>query len=45
VAVDSGHIYWANDAPGTINEASLDGSNPQALITGQSEPAGVAAGP
>jgi hypothetical protein len=52
VAVDSSHVYWADldlgttGHDGTINEASLpDGSNPQALITGQNLPSGVAVGP
>jgi hypothetical protein len=33
VAVDSSHIYWT-DANG-INEANLDGSNPQLLVSAQ----------
>jgi Abnormal spindle-like microcephaly-assoc'd, ASPM-SPD-2-Hydin len=40
-------LYWTDFSngtfsSGTINEASLDGSNPQALITGQNGPFGVA---
>jgi hypothetical protein len=42
VAVDSTHLYWANNSVGTIVEAGLDGSNPQVIATGQSSPIGVA---
>jgi hypothetical protein len=47
VAVDSGHIYWANGVPttGTINKAGLDGTGVTTLATGQQEPRGVAVGP
>jgi hypothetical protein len=40
--VDSSHLYWANAGDGTISEAGLDGSNPQAIVTGQENPNGVA---
>jgi hypothetical protein len=36
------HLYWASNSPGTINEANLDGSNPQTLITDHGSPIGVA---
>jgi len=36
-----GHLYWA--AGGSIWEAGLDGSSPHAIVTGQHDPAGVAA--
>jgi hypothetical protein len=44
VAVDAGHLYWADVLDGTIWEASLTSANPspQAFITGQSGPIGVA---
>ena len=35
-----GHLYWA--AGDSIWEANLDGSSPQAVVTGQISPAGVA---
>jgi hypothetical protein len=45
VAVDSGHIYWANHGADTIGRADLDG-NPasvnQSFISGPSFPTGVA---
>ncbi len=34
------HLYWA--ASGSIWEANLDGTNPQVIVTGQHDPAGVA---
>ena len=37
-----GSIYWADAEDGTINAASLDGSNPQAVVNGQDNPIGVA---
>jgi len=42
VAVDSSHIYWANYLGGTINEAPLAGGTATTLVTGQSDPVGVA---
>lgn len=43
VAVDAGHIYWANPATGTIGRASLDGTAPDnSFITGAANPCGVA---
>jgi Domain of unknown function (DUF5050) len=36
------HIYWTNQYSGTINQANLAGTNPQVLVSGQSDPAGVA---
>lgn len=47
VAVNSGHIYWANYGTsfghnGTIMEASLNGGDVETLVTGQNEPHGVA---
>ena len=41
----TGHLYWANfgtGIDGTINMAGLDGSNPQTIASGQSDPSGVA---
>ena len=40
-----GQLYWANGGDGTIWQANLDGSNPQALVTGQHDPVGVAVDP
>ena len=46
VAVDSGHLYWANnDISGTINEAPLTGGPVTTLVTGQPSPVGVAVSP
>jgi hypothetical protein len=38
------HLYWVdnNDATGTVNEANLDGTDPQTIITGQDNPDGLA---
>lgn len=38
----AGHLYWAGYTAGTINEANLDGTSPQAIVAGQTYPAGVA---
>jgi sugar lactone lactonase YvrE len=40
--VAAGHLYWPNQFIGTIAEANLDGTNPQTIAVGQSEPFGVA---
>jgi virginiamycin B lyase len=43
VAVDAGHVYWANDGTNTIGRANLDGTcADQIFITGAATPAGVA---
>jgi streptogramin lyase len=43
LAIDSGHIYWADTNTGTIGRANLDGSNPnQSFITPANVPYGVA---
>ena len=43
VAVDGGHVYWANLGSGTIGRANIDGSGVnQSFITGASNPYGVA---
>jgi virginiamycin B lyase len=43
VAVDAGHIYWANAATNTIGRATLDGGEVnQSFITGANRPDGVA---
>jgi hypothetical protein len=47
IAVDAGHIYWANTADGvdadTIGRANLDGSGlDQSFISGATDPIGVA---
>jgi DNA-binding beta-propeller fold protein YncE len=48
VAVDSGHIYWADQGrpgqliSGTIMQANLDGSGVTTLVSGQPAPWGVA---
>jgi len=43
VAVDGGHIYWANLFSDTIGRANLDGTGVnQSFITGASTPVGVA---
>ena len=35
--MDSSHLYWADS--GSVWEASLDGSSPQAIVTGgQNDP-------
>jgi hypothetical protein len=38
------HLYWVdnNDATGTVNEANLDGTDPQTILTGQGTPTGLA---
>jgi virginiamycin B lyase len=42
VAVDDGHVYWAEPASGTIGRANLDGSSPDyGFIVGASNPCGV----
>jgi sugar lactone lactonase YvrE len=42
MAAGVGHqLFWA-DAGGSVWGANPDGSNPQALVTGQNSPAGVA---
>jgi hypothetical protein len=38
----AGHIYWANQFDGTIDEAPLTGGSATRLVTGQSAPFGVA---
>ncbi|HKO85649.1 MAG TPA: hypothetical protein VJ140_14080, partial [Actinomycetota bacterium] len=44
MAAGAGHqLFWA-DAGGSVWGANPDGSNPQALVTGQNSPAGVAVG-
>ena len=43
MAVSGGHLYWANEASGTVVEAGLDGTSPQVIAAGQGEPFGVAA--
>lgn len=35
VAVDSDSVYWSNPYAETVNQASLNGSGPHALFTGQ----------
>jgi virginiamycin B lyase len=43
VAVDAGHVYWANVVAGTIGRANLDGTGAnQSFIGGASRPRGVA---
>ncbi len=43
VAVDAGHVYWANDVEsGTIERANLDGTGRKSLIGGATFPCGVA---
>ena len=42
LAVDASHIYWANSQAATINRANLDGTSPTILVSGTSQPAGVA---
>ena len=37
-----GRLYWTDPEEGMIREASLDGSDPQPIVTGQTAPAGVA---
>jgi hypothetical protein len=38
-----GHVYWA--VSGAINQANLDGTNPQAAVPGRNSPVGVAVDP
>ena len=46
MTVDSRHIYWADIAGGTVDEANLDGTGVTTLlVTGQAEPLGVAVSP
>jgi virginiamycin B lyase len=43
VAVDAGHIYWANNTDGTIGRANLDGTSVnESFITGATRPSAVA---
>jgi hypothetical protein len=43
LAVDAGHLYWANSFGGTIGRATLDGTSPdQAFVAGLGTPCGVA---
>lgn len=43
MAIDSRHIYWADDWHGSIGRANLDGGSPDyTFITGIKEPCGVA---
>jgi len=42
VAVDASHLYWASIGDGTVNQATLDGSSPHTIVTGQNSPSGVA---
>jgi hypothetical protein len=43
VAVDGGHVYWANWLGSTIGRAGIDGGSPDdAFITGLAYPCGVA---
>ena len=43
IAVDAGHVYWANRGRLTIGRANLDGSEAnQSFITGATYPVGVA---
>ena len=43
VAVDSGHVYWANAGPEAIGRANLDGTNVEpSFISGATDPTGVA---
>ena len=44
MAVNNGHLYWASSFGGTINEADLDGSNQQTLVSGANGPTGLAVG-
>jgi streptogramin lyase len=45
VAVDAGHVYWANAGGGAIGRANLDGTGAnQSFIGGASFPFGVAVG-
>ena len=44
-SVVTAHLYWADQGSGTIVEASLDGTNPQTIATGQNAPTGVAVSP
>jgi hypothetical protein len=37
------HLYWTDGNAGTVNEANLDGTSPQTIVSGQNGPAAVAA--
>jgi hypothetical protein len=45
VAVDASHLFWASIGDGTVNQASLDGSSPHAIVTGQNSPSWMAVTP
>ena len=45
MAIDAGHLYWADFGPGMIVEASLDGTSAHVIASGQGGPSGVAVGP
>jgi len=42
LAVNANYIYWANSNGGTINRANLDGTGSSAIVTGTSQPIGIA---
>lgn len=42
LAVDANYVYWANSNGGSINRANLDGTGSSAIVTGTSQPIGVA---
>ena len=44
VAVDSSHLYWADDPDGTIGQANLNGSGAHTIVSGQDAPFGLAVG-
>ena len=47
MAVDAGHVYWANNGTNTIGRANLDGTdaNQSFIVLGEaSDPFGVAVG-
>ena len=45
IAVNSSHLYWADDGDGTIWEANLDGTSPHIIFTGQRGLVGLAVTP
>jgi hypothetical protein len=45
VAVDSSHLYWADDNDGAISAANLDGSNRHIIVTGRDFPQMMAVTP
>lgn len=40
--MSASHLYWTGSGDGTVNQANLDGTSQQALVTAQRDPEWVA---